>query len=167
MDSKIFWINSQVLGTERLGIMPRPSGGAQLNQEICNFKKNGINTIVCLLENKEIDKLGLPLEKSICLENEIDFIHFPIPDFSTPQSEDDYINLVNRIIHKLNLDEKVIIHCHGGIGRSSMIASGVMIKRGIEKHAVFDEISGYREHPVPDMKFQKEWVLNISKKLLY
>lgn len=53
----IFWIKGDPLAT--LAIVLRPRGDAMLESELLRLKRNGIQTLVSLLEHLEADTLGL------------------------------------------------------------------------------------------------------------
>ena len=166
MFSKIYWLNEKEITENTLGIMARPRGNDWLEDEIKGLAHRGINYLVSLLEYQEIIELGLEKEKTYCTENNIGFIHFPIEDINTPKNENDYLKLIHELISHLNNDKKIAIHCRMGIGRSSVLASGILIKRGIDPKMVFDKISEHRNLNVPDTEEQKDWVLNLVDKIM-
>ena len=58
MYTKIYWILDFANGA-KLGIMPRPRGDDWLEEEITKFKKQNIGLLVSLLEQHEMNELGL------------------------------------------------------------------------------------------------------------
>ena len=77
-----------------------------------------------------------------------------------------FLSLINQLNGYLNDSKKVVIHCRMGIGRSSVVASAILIKRGCNASDVFDTISKHRQLEVPDTIEQKEWILNLEEQLL-
>lgn len=148
-------------GDRQLGIMARPRGNDWLADEIRGLKLRGIQTVVCLLENSELYELGLTDEARQCEENGIQFVHFPIEDVSIPQDEKSFLALIQALDERIGRSEKVAVHCRMGIGRSSVVAAGVLIRRGFPKEDVFDRISAARELSVPDTEEQREWVMGL------
>ena len=167
MFSKIYWLNEKEITENTLGIMARPRGNDWLEDEIKGLAHRGVNYIVSLLEYHEKIELGLEKEKIYCTENNIDFIRFPIEDVNTPKNENGYLKLIGELINHLNNDKRIVIHCRMGIGRSSVLAGGILIKKGIEPANVFDKISKHRNLNVPDTEEQKEWVLKLSGKIIH
>ena len=131
MISTIYWINEQVVGEKMLGIMPRPRGNDWLDDEIKWLKIREVDCLVSLLESSEIYELELGKEAELCQINNIQFINFPIKDVNVPSEKKYFIQLVNRLNEYLNDSKKIVIHCRMGIGRASVLASAILIKRGI------------------------------------
>lgn len=146
--------------------MPRPRGNDWLGDEIKGLKIKGVDCLVSLLESNEIYDLGLIEEKELCLKEGIHFVNFPIKDVSVPNDKQDFIKLVLKLAERLQNSEKLVIHCRMGIGRSSLLASSIMIRLGADSGNIFDKISGHRELEVPDTEAQKAWVLGLTKDII-
>lgn len=159
---KIYWIDEFVKG--RLGSMPRPKGDAELANEMDLLAAEGTNLVVSFLEPAEAKLLGLEQEGRLCFERNMDFVSFPIQDYGVPSSSTSYLKLCSFLLDKIKEGKRVVVHCHGGIGRSSVVAAGVLIKNGCEIDEVFELVTGYREHQVPDTKEQIAWVVELFKK---
>lgn len=154
---KVFWIREPETAPGQLGLMPRPRGGDQLEADIKGLKAQGVDLLVCLVEEWEQKSLDLTAEPRFCLIHNIEFRHFPIPDFGFPKDDAAFLAFTRSLSQKLDLGKKAVVHCHGGIGRSSLTAAGVLVHRGIPAEMVFEVISRHREHPVPETEEQKEW----------
>lgn len=61
MRSQVYWIGLPMLG--RLAIMPRPRAGDWLDEEILDWRAEGIDIVVSLLEREEVIELGLERER--------------------------------------------------------------------------------------------------------
>lgn len=166
MITKIYWINEQEIGDNLLGTMPRPRGNDWLEDEIKSLKTQEVDCLVSLLDSDEIVELGLEDEKNLCVQNGIEFINFPIVDITVPKNEEAYLKLVNQLTSYINDSKKVVIHCRMGIGRSTILAGGVLIKKGINANAVFDIIGKHRTLQVPDTEEQKKWVWGMADRIL-
>ena len=145
--------------------MPRPRGNDWLEDEIRSLQFRGVNYLVCLLENSEIYDLNLEQEEPLCAEKGIDFIHFPIEDVNIPPSRSSFLALTDRLSSYLDQGKKIVIHCRMGIGRSSVLAAAVLIKKGVPPDQVFDIISQSRTLSVPDTEEQREWLLEVAKEI--
>ena len=144
MISTIYWINEDIVGEKMLGIMPRPRGNDWLEDEIKWLKIREVDYLVSLLEYNEINELELQREAELCQTNNIQFINFPIKDVNVPNEKEYFIQLVDSLNEYLNNSKKIVIHCRMGIGRSSILASGILIKRGMNAKDVFEVISKHR-----------------------
>lgn len=159
---EIFWIDSFKKGT--LGMMKKPNGGTQLEADINILKKEKATVLVCLIASVEIEQLALQKEAFYCNKKNIDFIHFPIKDYHLPEKKA-YIAFIQKLDLLLKDNHKIVIHCHGGIGRTSTIVAGLLIKNNIHKDDVFEYISKKRTKTVPDTNEQKDWVLSIKDEI--
>lgn len=165
MISNIHWINDEKIGEKKIGTMARPRGNDWLEDEIKWLKIREVNCLVSLLEKSEEWELGLQDEKEICEKHGIQFISFPIRDVTTPKNEDEFIRLAKELANQISQNKKVVIHCHMGIGRASILAAATMINLGLDGKGIFETIGEYRKLKVPDTDEQKEWVLSIEDKL--
>lgn len=165
MRSKIYWINTGQLSGDRMGTMARPRGDDWLEDEVKNLQSQKVDCLISLLESSEEWELGLVKEGEVCMREGIEFINFPIKDVSLPNDEDNFIKLVELLADKIKQNEKVVVHCRMGIGRSSMLVAAVMIRMGYKASETFDIIGEFRKLKVPDTEEQKEWVLSLDDKL--
>ncbi len=160
MKTRIFWLN------DNLGIMSRPLGGDDLLEEIEHWKKLEINTIVSFLTDEENEELGLEYERMDCRKEGFEFIKFPIEDRQVPDSFLKTKDLVNILVHKINEKQKVLMHCRGGIGRVSIVASCVFaVLNKISIKESFNQISNIRGLVVPDTDEQILWTEDFFERL--
>jgi protein-tyrosine phosphatase len=157
---EVFWIREKEAEPGQLGIMPRPRGGHKLKTDIRGLKEQGVEWLVCLLEVWELRALDLTEEDLLCEKHGIGFLRFPIPDFGVPEDRSQFLELVKSLSAKLDGGAHIVIHCHGGVGRSSMTAAGVLLERGVPAEQVFGLIGRYRGKKVPETREQEVWVLN-------
>ncbi|HWC29572.1 MAG TPA: protein tyrosine phosphatase, partial [Dehalococcoidia bacterium] len=68
MPADIYWIGD--VGTGRLAILGRPRPGDWLEDEIGDWRRQGIDVAVSLLEPSEASTLGLDEEPTLCQRNE-------------------------------------------------------------------------------------------------
>jgi predicted protein tyrosine phosphatase len=59
-----------------------------------------------------------------------------------------------------------VIHCRAGIGRTSVVATGVLLHAGFEVTEAFEKISEIRGVQVPDTQEQYDWVLAKKNEIL-
>ncbi len=152
----IYWIPG--LRSGRLAIMPRPRAGDWIDDELTAWKTAGIDVVVSLLTHGEVLELSLQEEPSICNRLGIEFISYPIPDMQVPASIPATIALIKDIDNRLKAGKAVAIHCRGGIGRSGLVASCVLVWSGETIENAFERISNARGLPVPETDEQRRWV---------
>jgi protein-tyrosine phosphatase len=160
MKTRIFWLN------ENLGIMSRPLGGDDLMEEIEHWKKLKVNTIVSFLTDEENEELGLEYERMDCRREGFDFIKFPIEDRQIPDSYLKTKELLNNLVSKINDNQRILMHCRGGIGRVSIISASVLSTlHNISVKQSFSTISKIRGLHVPDTDEQIIWTENFMERM--
>jgi protein-tyrosine phosphatase len=93
-------------------------------------KQFGINRLVCLLEDHELQQLGIPDLLTEAEARGVAIEHLPIPDEGLPDSMEVFAALVDRVVTALSGGETVLIHCKGGRGRTGMVAGACLVKLG-------------------------------------
>jgi protein-tyrosine phosphatase len=141
-----------------LAIMPRPRAGDWLEDEISSWRRAEIHTVVSLLEAQEVAELGLGDEPRLCSSHGIEFVSFPIPDRGVPTSFGALNKLVLQLVPKVKGGQMVAVHCRAGIGRSGVVAAGILLRSGVPFAQVFPALSRARGVTVPDTDAQAEWV---------
>lgn len=157
MFTKVYWIEKFENGAA-LGIMPRPRGNDWLEDEIKLLAQKGVGTVVSLLEQDEIQELGLREEGKTCQKNQMVYLNLPIKDTQLPSDEAAVSKLIQEVKQKIEAGEKVVIHCRMGIGRASIIAGAVLLKKGTNAQQVIEKITKARELKVPDTEEQLLWL---------
>lgn len=153
---RIYWLDLFEKGNVAMSAAPK--GNDWLEEEIKYLALRGITILVSLLEKSEIRELNLEEEKDMCEQNNIEFINFPIKDRQVPESKIQFSNLLQNIENALIENKKVLVHCRMGIGRTSLVCAGVLLKQGIKTKEVFDILSEKRTLKMPDTPIQKEWI---------
>ena len=132
---------------------------SSLLKDLQIIKKQKVKIVVSLLPDNEKNKLGL--DDLIWSKEEVEYIQFPINDFSVPPKKkfNELKKLISFIKENLMLSKHVLIHCNGGKGRSGMIAA-LVLKAMKEK----DPIKKVREKVIGAIEteeqeiFVKDWV---------
>ena len=149
-----------------LGVSQFPGKNLQNIFDLSSFlkdlqiiKKQKVKIVVSLLPDNEKNKLGL--DDLIWSKEEVEYIQFPINDFSVPPKKkfNELKKLISFIKENLMLSKHVLVHCNGGKGRSGMIAA-LVLKAMKEK----DPIKKVREKVIGAIEteeqeiFVKDWV---------
>ena len=149
-----------------LGVSQFPGKNLQNIFDLSSFlkdlqiiKKQKVKIVVSLLPDNEKNKLEL--DDLIWSKEEVEYIQFPINDFSVPPKKkfNELKKLISFIKENLMLSKYVLIHCNGGKGRSGMIAA-LVLKAMKEK----DPIKKVREKVIGAIEteeqeiFVKDWV---------
>ena len=155
MKADLFWVPGPWRG--RLALATRPRGGDWLDDEATAWRQADLNVIVSLLESEEASQLGLLDEGQAAESHALRFISFPIPDRGVPASLQEAVSLIGRITAQLAAGENVAVHCRQGIGRSGLIAAGVLIAAGKSPEEAMQIVSSARGISVPETTEQRRW----------
>jgi protein-tyrosine phosphatase len=156
-----YWIKKD---GPRLGIIPRPRGLDWLADDISAMRRAGVDVVVSALTPAETGEWGLIDESQCCQDNGLKFLSFPIEDRSVPASVSEFEGLLDSIIEYLREGKAVVVHCWGGVGRSSLITACVLIRNGLSVDDAFRVIGEARGREVPDTAEQRQWVERYSSR---
>jgi protein-tyrosine phosphatase len=81
-----------------------------------------------------------------------------IEDRSVPTSVSEFDEVIDSVTEYLRKGKAVVVHCWGGVGRSSVIAACVLIRNGLSVDDAFRIIEESRGRQVPDTPEQRQWV---------
>lgn len=154
--TQLFWIEGPWLG--RLAISARPRGGDWLAEEIEDWRRAGIDTVVSLLTTEENQDLELTGEESLCHSTGMEFISFPIEDRRVPDSSLGVARLLAQLGVQLTDGKHIVIHCRQGVGRAGLIAASLLIARDVDAQHAIAVVSGARGVPVPETEEQRAWI---------
>ena len=156
MLSELYWLDERWPG--KLALAARPRGGDWLQDEISNWKRAGIGSVVSLLTQEEEKDLDLRDESRESNAQGLDFISFPIPDRQVPTSEAKLAAALEKISDALSAGKNVVVHCRQGVGRSGLVAACLLVKSGMSPGAAVEKISAARGVAIPETIEQREWV---------
>jgi protein-tyrosine phosphatase len=154
--TQLFWIDGPWRG--RLAISARPRGGDWLVDEVNDWRRAEIDTVVSLLTAEECQDLELIAEAKLCSAAGMEFISFPIEDRKVPDSSLSVARLLAQLGAQLMDGKNVVIHCRQGIGRAGLIAASILIAHNVEAQRAIAVVSGARGVPVPETDEQRAWV---------
>jgi protein-tyrosine phosphatase len=143
-----------------LAIMARPQLSRGQPDSIATLADNGIECIVSLLEAAESSMLGLDTEAEVVTDNGMSFISFPITDYGVPSSQGDFSILIADLFQQLKEGSNVLLHCRGGVGRSGLVAAGVLLQTGLDPIPAFNCVSDKRGIRVPETTQQRDWLID-------
>ncbi len=90
----------------------------------------GAAVLVTLLEEGEMWTIGLGGLLDGARRAGLESLWFPIRDGTAPSDAGETGRLVGRILEHLAAGRTVVIHCHGGIGRSGTVAACCLVAAG-------------------------------------
>jgi len=149
----------ELIGSGSLSVMAKPVSGEWIEDEFSGIRRWGIDRIVSLLENDEAYEVGLDEESTLANRFDMEFISYPIRDRGLPSSIQDYLAFTKRLYHEAAGGLHTVVHCRAGIGRTGIVAAGVLLHAGFEPLEAFKHISTKRGVTVPDTSEQIKWVV--------
>lgn len=152
----LYWVDGPWQG--KLALAARPRGGDWLQDDIADWKRAGVNTVLSLLTPTEQQELHLRDEAQEVRKQELEFVSFPIPDREIPRSESQLGEVLEQLSRSLSDGRNVVVHCRQGVGRTGLIAACLLVKSGMSPGAAVDALSAARGVSVPETTEQREWI---------
>jgi protein-tyrosine phosphatase len=143
----------------RIAIVARPRGGDWLCDELSALSREGIDILVSMLTEEEINELGLNRESEECEAAAIKFVNVPILDRSVPLDRDDFLRSVDELAEMVRAGRFLGVHCRASIGRSSVLAVSVLVRIGWDAGKAFHAVESARGCSIPDTPEQRQWVI--------
>ncbi|MGA0334313.1 MAG: CinA family nicotinamide mononucleotide deamidase-related protein [Kiritimatiellia bacterium] len=103
-----------------LYVSPMPYGRYDSERVFRYFKQEKIQRVVILLSDQEIKKRCKRDLKKLYQKHHIEITQFPMIDFLHP-GHGDMDQLIPDLARKLREGERIVVHCHAGVGRSSVV----------------------------------------------
>ena len=153
----------EALNSGRLSLMARPRGDDWLVDEVEALHAAGVDVLISLLTPEEIIELGLSEEGSLCQEQDIRYLSFPIQDRRVPSVRADALAFLERLSALLREGRHIAIHCRMGIGRAALMAAGLLVLTGDTPLHAFERLSAARGQPVPETEEQRAWVVSLHQ----
>lgn len=154
--TKLFWLAGPWKG--KVALAARPRGGDWLEEDIADWKRAGIQSILSLLTPDENQELGLREEGREVQRQGLEFSSFPIPDLQVPRSESKLGEVLDNVAGNLSSGKNVLIHCRQGIGRTGLVAACLLVKSGMSPGAAVEAASAARGTAVPETSEQRDWI---------
>ena len=154
--SEFHWLTGHWAG--KLALAARPRGGDWLTDELENWKRSGVQTVLSLLTRGEEQELGLAHEAKEAKSIGLEFRSYPIEDRGVPKSDAELGRVSDTLNSSLRAGRNVLLHCRRGIGRTGLVASCLLVQNGMSPGAAVDAVSSARGLAVPETVEQREWI---------
>lgn len=133
-----------------------------LDLDLDAIREWGASVVVTLMENHELESLGVPdLGRSVARRG-IRWIHAPIVDVSVPDRafEQQWSDVRDAIRMNLSGGGKVVIHCRGGLGRTGLVAARLLVEEGCDAREAIERIRQARAGAI-ETQAQEDYVLGL------
>ena len=124
----------------------------------------GADVVVTLLEEFELQMMGIPALPSLLEDRGIEWHHLPIRDVDIPDYhfEERWLESGQRIKSILSSGGKVLLHCRGGIGRTGTIAAKLLVEFGFKPSDAVALVRETRPGTI-ETPAQEQYVLKLRK----
>lgn len=163
---RVDWLDNELIPKGNIGltILPgRKDYSRSVDEDLKQLKEYGVDTIVPLITADEFGHFGVSdlLEKY----EEYGFnIHsLPIMD-QLVSSEEEMVDMVHYLDRAVLKDEKVLLHCVGGLGRSGLVAASYLKYKGLNSDEAIKAVRKVRGPRTVESKIQEEFVKSIQFK---
>jgi protein-tyrosine phosphatase len=143
-----------------LAVVLCPRGGRHLARELAHLRRSGIQTLVSLLSEEQVEMLDLALEPFQAKRMGMKFLHHPMPDHEVPPDIHAFRAFVGDLARRIRSGEQIGIHCWGSIGRATVTAACTLIHLGWSPGKALAAVEAARGLPVPDTEEQERWIMN-------
>jgi hypothetical protein len=141
-----------------IGLCRLPGAAGDLPRDLAAIAHWGPSLALTLTPLDEAAALGLPDPARLAPS----WRHFPIPDFGTPPPDADWHALRDAALAVLQDGGRVLIHCRGGLGRTGMVALGLMIAAGEEAAPALARLRAARPGAI-ETDQQMDWALGAPR----
>lgn len=105
-----------------LYVSPMPHGRYDSERVFKRFRQEEIQRVVILLSDREIKKRCRRDLKKLYARHHMEVTQFPMVDFLQP-GHGDMDRLIPSLAENLRKGERIVVHCHAGVGRSSVVVA--------------------------------------------
>lgn len=143
-------------GGGRLGICPLPGRDGRVPEDLAAIRGWAPGIVVSLTEPAEMARHDVADMAGLLARDGIAHAAFPVRDFGVPEAMADWPALSARLHGILDAGGAVLLHCHGGQGRSGMLALRLMVERGQDPDAALAGLRAARPGAV-ETDAQEAW----------
>lgn len=165
MTPTLYWVEGPWKG--RLAISARPRGNDWLEEEIKGWRASGVTVVASLLTPEEVQTLGLDEEAKLSKDSGLDLRNFSVEDRSVPMTWSDALDFMHGLEKELLAGKNVAVHCRQGLGRSALVAAGLLVMAGISPELAIKRVSAARGCPVPETAEQSHWVAQLAHEAVH
>jgi protein-tyrosine phosphatase len=144
-------------GAGAISTMARPRGGDWLDDELSALRAIGVGVLVSMLTVNETQELELAEEPRAARAVGLRFLSLPTPDRGVPEKSG-FLALLDDLEGAVRAGAHVVVHCRMGIGRSSLVAAGLLVREGLGAREAWAAVERARGLEVPDTPQQKAWL---------
>ena len=118
-------------GSIAMGVSPgrkRKGDQRDLDADLARIRHHwGVDVVVTLLQQREMDAMGLAAFGERTAAHGMQWLHFPVRDKWIPTDSGPFLNdVVVPVAHLLSQGKRLLVHCNGGKGRTGTLVAAVL-----------------------------------------
>ena len=131
-----------------------------LETDLRAIRNWGASTVVTLIEAHEFSLLAIDTLGQEVQRMGMRWLHLPIRDVDVPDHrfEKAWPAASADIHRRIDAGERILIHCHGGLGRTGLLAGLILAERGCAPRDAINRVRAVRPHAI-ETKAQEAFVL--------
>jgi len=132
-----------------------------LSEDFLEIRNWGADALISLNETQEFKQLGVPEFPEIAQQQDFDWYHLPIQDFSAPDIifQDAWLKNSEAILEYISNGSKIIIHCAAGLGRTGTFTAKLLTKFGWDPQMAINEVRRVRPGAI-ERQIQERYIFN-------
>lgn len=118
----------------RVETLRRSNAQRNARRDIAGLQAWGATGVVSLVEQQELDGIGVPDLGAMIQEAGFWWRHLAVVDMNVPDAlfESQWKVEGPRICQALEVGERIVIHCYAGLGRTGLLAARLLVETGTE-----------------------------------
>jgi len=161
---RVNWLDDDKMtsGVIGLTILPgRKDYSRSIDEDLKQLKEYKVDTIIPLITDDEFDHFGVGELLEKYEEYNFNVKRLPIMD-QLVSSHQEMKELIDYLDERLQQNEKIVLHCVGGLGRSGLVAASYLKYKGRNAKDAIQSVRKVRGLRAVESKIQEEFVSEIT-----
>ena len=137
-----------------------------LSADLQQIKEFGATTVLTLVSTAELARMGVPQLPQAVVDAGLHWAHVPIPDFEPPNalSMRAWQTQIPQVQAALARQEKVVVHCAAGLGRTGTVAAMLLALQGVPRDEAMVRVRQVRPGAI-ETPAQEAFIREFSREL--
>jgi protein-tyrosine phosphatase len=161
---RVNWLDDDKMTSGEIGltILPgRKDYSRSIDEDLKQLKEYKVDTIIPLITDDEFDHFGVGELLEKYEEYDFNVKRLPIMD-QLVSSHQEMKELIDYLDQRLQKNEKIVLHCVGGLGRSGLVAASYLKYKGRNAEDAIQSVRKVRGLRAVESKIQEEFVSEIT-----
>ncbi|MDT0552097.1 dual specificity protein phosphatase family protein [Urechidicola vernalis] len=161
---RVNWLDDDKMTSGEIGltILPgRKDYSRSIDEDLKQLKEYKVDTIIPLITDDEFDHFGVGELLEKYQEYDFNVKRLPIMD-QLVSSHQEMKELIDYLEERLQNNEKIVLHCVGGLGRSGLVAASYLKYKGRNAEDAIQSVRKVRGLRAVESKIQEEFVSEIT-----